>query len=37
MDDLRINEETYQFSTSYELLKAVRENPENDFYMKTIG
>ncbi|CAD8060239.1 unnamed protein product [Paramecium primaurelia] len=37
MDDLNINSETFYHSSSKDLLKAVRDNPENEFYAKSIG
>ncbi|CAD8076336.1 unnamed protein product [Paramecium sonneborni] len=37
MDDLNINSDTLYQSSSKDLLRAVRENPDNEFYAKTIG
>ncbi|CAD8064310.1 unnamed protein product [Paramecium sonneborni] len=37
MDDLSINSETLYHSRSKDLLRAVKENPDNEFYAKTIG
>lgn len=37
MDDLNLNAETYHHTTAKDLLKAVKDNPDNEFYWKTIG